>query len=554
MSTQESPQQQVAAPSPLLVILLSAMAGGMGWGIRGQYGHETGAMIAGALVGLVLTFFFCPLASSLFTARAVALMTVAIGFGGSMTYGQTVGLTHDAPLIGNSDALTWGLVGLFIKGGIWIAFAGAFLGIGLSRVQYKSSEIATLLVAMVFLLFLGLSLINSPFDPANKDLPNVYFSDQWFWEPDAELTPRPERWGGLLFALVGVILYVSLIKRDQLAQMLAVFGFLAGGFGFSIGQSVQAYHAWHPEVFESGLFAEGALAQIVSNFNWWNMMETTFGAVFGAILAFGLWLNRGLIKTDADEEPVEMSSGNEWLLIVVHVAAIIAWNFMSYRALDQFADHAITMGLIPIIGIVSGRFWPYLLSLPIVILPIAGKTIRQLVYNEPQTEALLARLGKAIEWIPNVGAQWSRSLVETIGASPQYLKALGWIAYGAIPVGLALIVALLLFRQGQRGQSGRSFARWALLFSAWTYFCLNFAFFEFSWPWAPLDQWTSRTPNASLFAISLLGITLTTLFYGYRLKPLATPAAATAFEPAPEPESAPEPAADQGQDPERRVD
>ena len=28
-------------------VLFSAMAGGMGWGIRGQYGHETGAMIAG---------------------------------------------------------------------------------------------------------------------------------------------------------------------------------------------------------------------------------------------------------------------------------------------------------------------------------------------------------------------------------------------------------------------------------------------------------------------------------------------------------------------------
>ena len=28
-------------------VALGAMAGGLGWGIRGQYGHETGAMIAG---------------------------------------------------------------------------------------------------------------------------------------------------------------------------------------------------------------------------------------------------------------------------------------------------------------------------------------------------------------------------------------------------------------------------------------------------------------------------------------------------------------------------
>ena len=88
-------------------VLLAALAGGMGWGIRGQYGHETGAMIAGLLVGLVLAFLFCARSVSLPAARAVAWCTVAIGFGGSMTYGQTIGLTHDAALIGNQAALCW---------------------------------------------------------------------------------------------------------------------------------------------------------------------------------------------------------------------------------------------------------------------------------------------------------------------------------------------------------------------------------------------------------------------------------------------------------------
>jgi hypothetical protein len=45
-------------------VLFGAMAGGMAWGIRGQYGHETGAMIAGLLVGLTLTFLLCPRAPS----------------------------------------------------------------------------------------------------------------------------------------------------------------------------------------------------------------------------------------------------------------------------------------------------------------------------------------------------------------------------------------------------------------------------------------------------------------------------------------------------------
>ena len=43
-------------PPLWLVMMTAAMAGGMGWGIRGQYGHETGAMIDGVLVSLVLVF------------------------------------------------------------------------------------------------------------------------------------------------------------------------------------------------------------------------------------------------------------------------------------------------------------------------------------------------------------------------------------------------------------------------------------------------------------------------------------------------------------------
>ena len=70
-------------------LLLTAMAGAMGWGIRGQYGHETGAMIAGVLVSLVLVLLHCPQAASLPAARAVAFGTIAMGIGGSIR-GRTV--------------------------------------------------------------------------------------------------------------------------------------------------------------------------------------------------------------------------------------------------------------------------------------------------------------------------------------------------------------------------------------------------------------------------------------------------------------------------------
>ncbi|HIB85897.1 TPA: hypothetical protein EYO57_01585 [Candidatus Poribacteria bacterium] len=87
--------------------LMGAAAGGMGWGIRGQYGHEWGVMVPGVLVAFTLVFLFCRRSTSLHAARAVALTAIAFSFGGTMTYGQTVGLTHDTPLVGNYDAYRW---------------------------------------------------------------------------------------------------------------------------------------------------------------------------------------------------------------------------------------------------------------------------------------------------------------------------------------------------------------------------------------------------------------------------------------------------------------
>ena len=459
-------------PPLWLALLVTSLAGGMGWGIRGQYGHETGAMVPGVLVGLSLVFFFCPRATSLGAARAVALTAIAFSFGGSMTYGQTVGLTHDAPLIGNWEALRWGLTGLFIKGGIWIGFAGAFVGIGLGGVRYRSLEMAVLLFTLLALYFMGVLVLNQPYDPANRELPAIYFSDHWRWEA-GDLKPRREIWGGLLFALLGLFVYVGGIKRDRLARNMTLFGFIFGGLGFSLGQCVQALHAWNPE-----LYRDGIIGAIDPYMNWWNMMEITFGLVLGFGLALGVWLNRHLIAVDDLHDEIELSPAVEWLLGGIHAVAIAVWSFMSFRLFDAIADRALTMGMVPIIAIVGGRYWPYLLSLPLLALPIAGKTLRQLSY-------------------------------ETTLVSP----AVGWIFLVVVPLAITLIAALSFVWAGQRRQSGRSFTRRTLLLLTWLYFALNYLFFEWPGPW---KDPTNRSPSAVIFLVCALVITVATLMYGAR--------------------------------------
>ncbi len=454
-------------------VILAGMAGGMGWGIRGQYGHETGAMIAGLLVGLVLTFLFRPRGAPLATARAAAWCTIAMGFGGSMTYGQTVGLTHDLPLIGNWAALRWGLLGLAIKGGIWIGFAGTFLGMGLGGKRYRSAELLLVLLGLLGLAAAGTWALNSPFDPANKVLPRVYFSDDWRWEPGADLEPRPEVWGGLLFALGGLLLYTRAARWDSLALRLGLWGFLGGAVGFPLGQSLQAFHAWNPELFRAGIWV-----RLDPCMNWWNHMETTFGATMGAVLGLGLWLNRGRIAPLEEDSAPSLPSALEWALAAVHVALLVTTEFLSVPIVDAFYDFGLILGFIPVVAVAGGRWWPYLLMLPITAVPIAGKTLRELAYNE--NGAVIA-------------------------------PGLGWILYVALPLLVTATAAVLLARAARRGGEAASFQRPALLLATWLYFGLNYAFFRFPWPWA---AWTGRTPNAIVFTICALGLTWAALRCG----------------------------------------
>ncbi|MGE3309111.1 MAG: hypothetical protein AB7O66_04010 [Limisphaerales bacterium] len=462
------------APPAWAPVVLGAAAGGLGWGIRGQYGHETGAMIAGLLVSLTWVLLLFRHAPGPIAIRAVAWATVAMGWGGAMTYGQTVGLTHDQALVGHVDALRWGLLGLAIKGSVWIGFAGLFLGMAVGGVRYRPLELAGLFAGMLVLAYIGIRLLNEPFDPARRLLPRVYFSADWRWNPDADLKPRREIWGGLLFALVGAILHTALARRDRIAVRLAGWGMLGGALGFPAGQSLQAFHAWHLPWFRSG-----ALAGIDPLINWWNFMETTFGAVFGAVLGFGVWrCLRSPASTARFREtgshhgdPFPHSAPPQrppWLdvglfLVGVHTVLLLAAELGSNPVLERYTDLPLVMGILPVIAAALSFRAAWLVALPVTVLPIALKTVRRLVQEDPTVA-----------------------------------PALGWFVYGILPVGIALALAVRFASTTRSAGTLTGTLRASLAFATATFFALNFAFFRYPWPW---EAWTTRTPNAVVFTV-----------------------------------------------------
>jgi hypothetical protein len=357
------------------------------------------------------------------------------------------------------------MLGLAIKGGVWIGFAGLFLGMGLGRVRYPARELLLVILAMLGLFLLGIWLLNEPFDPEHRRLPLVYFSDDWRWEPDAELHPRREVWGGLWCALLGAIGYAGWRRKDRLAWRLACWGIVGGAIGFPVGQSVQAFHAWNLE-----LFSGAGAARWASQINWWNWMETTFGLILGAVLGLGLWIHRREIRPREPETASQLGLRAEVLLATFHAGLLVAGTFLNRPLAELYQEFGLVLVALPIAASAAGRLWPWLVLFPLTLLPIAGKTLQRLVVETT-----------ALPGMP------------------------GWVFLLILPLAVACLMAGWSCRRTALGCPAVVVLSPALVLSVWTYFSLNFAFCGFPWPWT---AWTARTPNSLMFAVCALGLTL----------------------------------------------
>ena len=261
----------------------------------------------------------------------------------------------------------------------------------------------------------------------------------------------------------------------------------------ALSRPPSVYHAWNVEEFNTEFWNS-------MHVNWWNMMETSFGLIFGTILAGGVWLNRRLIPPPAEPDVVTISPPWEITLCVVHVILLVAAEFWPlpepiFGYSQLYVRFGLLLATIPLIGIVGGRFWPYLLTLPVLTIPIAGKTLNALAYAK----------------VPTISV------------------GLGSLVLMAIPLGVATIAAALLSSAQYGRQSVRAMAAWGLLVTSWLFYGLNCAFFHFGWPWpyllkwppqfgAMIDfvstrkEWDGRTHSGLIFAFFVCCLTVAALW------------------------------------------
>ncbi len=284
-------------------VLFPAVAMLLGWGLRGYIGGGPyGAMIPGSFVALAI----CVLLGYRMETAAIAAVcgAIGIGYGGNMTYGQTLGFLRE------SDTVWWGLLGCFIKGGMWGLVGGAVLGVGLTRDQYSRKTICIALLLLVIAFFMGRALINQP--------KLIYFSDP-------VNKPRGESWAGFLFGAIAFLAYLRAVgTREEwtIPMRFSLWGFVGGALGFSLGALWMVFGFFIP--FE------------VKWIGWWKMMEFSFGFIFGGALGWCAYLNRDRLQIAGQNGETPTASWGPLIAVIVLVLIMFnRWIFMSGNPWDR---------------------------------------------------------------------------------------------------------------------------------------------------------------------------------------------------------------------------
>jgi hypothetical protein len=273
----------------LWAVLLAALAGGTGWGIRGCYGGAPGATLPGALIALTI----CLLSgradwqhASLFIAAVTAC---GLAYGGFMSH---VKLAHFSRSASHLNA-AYGLAALFFVTGPWGAIGGGALGLVLGGWSPWAivALAAGMLIAAQITYYVLIDVIGIRLTP-----------------------PRSEGWARVFGAFLCMAV-VCIALRERAGLVGLTYGYMGWGFGFLVGMFIQ--------LLEIRAFGR-------RSFNWWRAMEITIGCIGGASLAIGLLpLARTLPALPAAPLPWLAVGAyfTLWVIVVLHIRT----NFRHYK-------------------------------------------------------------------------------------------------------------------------------------------------------------------------------------------------------------------------------
>jgi hypothetical protein len=300
--------------------LVVALALGLGWAVRGHFGHEWGASWAGGIAGFAVIVVAGRRDWYRRLPVLAALSALGWAVGGMMSYGILVGLGRAGDFVN----VAYGLLMLAVVGGLYGFIGGGFLGLGLEGTPEHKPDWPRIVTEMVAGAWLSWGLL--------------IYQLEWLMTP-----PRSELWAACLGAAAALGWYL-LRSGYRRAFRVAAYAAAGAGLGFALGNFFQTL---------------GHLSGIP--FNWWNVMEFTLGALGGIGLAFGIFT----VRWPESVPPSKVANGLALLFVFV---VIPGTNIVQRFGVDRFMETAEQAGWSQpaLLGqLTSGAAWLLLLLMVI---------------------------------------------------------------------------------------------------------------------------------------------------------------------------------------------
>lgn len=275
----------------ILSILIVAMSFGTAWAVRGQFGHEQGAAWAAGIGGLALVLVSQRKDWYKRVLSVTLASAVGWGMGGMISYGKVVGY-------GRSDDFVnagYGLLMLFVIGGLFGLIGGGLTGLTLESTQEKKVKWAGLIAEMVAggLIAYGFLVIQLEF---------------------LMTPPRSEAWAFCFGA--GLALVWHMARNGYNSSLKVAFNTMIGsGFGFAFGNFLQIV---------------GNLLDI--NFNMWNVMEYSIGFFGGAALAYSVFTSPWPQNV---EPPKNWENRISYIIALIFFPALVFQQSMLFETLSE---------------------------------------------------------------------------------------------------------------------------------------------------------------------------------------------------------------------------
>ncbi len=263
-------------------ILIVGMAFGTAWAIRGQFGHEQGAAWAAGIGALALVLVAQRKDWSSKMLLIAFSSAIGWGAGGMISYGKVVGYGRSDDFLNAS----YGLLMLFVIGGLFGLLGGGFVGLTLDSSKQKRVNWGSLVAEM-----------------AAGGLIGYYFlieQLEWLMTP-----PRSEAWAICFGAGLAMIWHMARNNHNSPLRV-AYYSAMGAGFGFAFGNFLQIL---------------GNVLEI--DFNMWNVMEYSIGFFGGSSMAYGVF---------SSEWPEESLPPQRW---ENNIASFVIFAFIPYLVLTN---------------------------------------------------------------------------------------------------------------------------------------------------------------------------------------------------------------------------